>query len=72
MQSSFSKSHSILFENIEPGSYSISIVGDENINNRWDPFSPFDYSGPEKRFVLGRTIKVKANWEHEVDFKISE
>ena len=71
-QTSFSKSHSILFENIEPGSYSISIVGDENKNNRWDPFNPFDYSGPEKRFVLGRAIKVKANWEHEVDFKIIE
>lgn len=72
MQTSLSKSQSLLFENLEPGNYSISIVEDKNKNNRWDPFNPYDYSGPEKRFTLGRTIKVKANWEHEVDFKVSE
>ena len=66
----FSDSNSILFQDLEPGSYTLSIVEDINKNKRWDSFSPFDYSGPEQRFTLEKTIKVKANWEHEVEFKI--
>ncbi len=66
----FSDSNSILFQDLEPGSYTLSIVEDINKNKRWDSFSPFDYSGPEQRFTLEKTIKVKANWEHEVEFKV--
>lgn len=66
----FSDSNSILFQDLEPGSYTLSIVEDINKNKRWDSFNPFDYSGPEQRFTLEKTIKVKANWEHEVEFKV--
>ena len=66
----FSDSNSILFQDLEPGSYTLSIVEDINKNKRWDSFSPFDYSGPEQRFTLEKRIKVKANWEHEVEFKV--
>ena len=71
-QTDFHKSGIVSFVNLKPGNYDINIVEDNNNNSRWDPFNPKDYTGPEKRFIYNRKIKVKANWEHEVDFKITE
>jgi uncharacterized protein (DUF2141 family) len=71
-QTNFHKSAIVSFVNLKPGNYDINIVEDNNNNSKWDPFNPKDYTSPEKRFIYNRTIKVKANWEHEVDFKITE
>jgi uncharacterized protein (DUF2141 family) len=71
-QTDFHKSAIVSFVNLKPGNYDINIVEDNNNNSKWDPFNPKDYTSPEKRFIYNRTIKVKANWEHEVDFKITE
>ena len=72
LQTDFVQSDLVSFANLKPGKYEVRVVKDENKNNRWDAFNPEDYSGPEKRFIYNRTIKVKANWEHEVDFEIIE
>ena len=72
IQTSFIQSETVYFEHLPPGSYSLNIVGDKNKNDRWDPFNPDDYTGPEKRFVYERPVKIKANWEHEIDFIINE
>ncbi|MDB3905077.1 Ig-like domain-containing protein [Crocinitomicaceae bacterium] len=72
VQTGFSKSEPVSFVNLKPGNYDFNIVEDKNKNSRWDPFNPKDYTGPEKRYIYNRTIKVKANWEHEVDFIITE
>ena len=48
-----------------------NIVGDKNKNDKWDPFDPILFIGPEKRFEYGKPIKIKANWEHEIDFVIN-
>ena len=61
----------IRFDQLIPGNYTLNIVGDENKNNKWDPFDPILYNGPEKRFEYGKLVKIKANWEHEIDFIIS-
>ncbi|MDO7609427.1 MAG: DUF2141 domain-containing protein, partial [Crocinitomicaceae bacterium] len=72
LQTDFVQSEVVSFANLKPGNYELSVVKDENKNDRWDAFNPEDYSGPEKRFIYNKTIKVKANWEHEVDFEIIE
>ena len=55
-----------------PGTYTISVVGDTNKNDKWDPFDPVDFSGPEGRYVHAKQVRIKANWEHQIDFRISE
>jgi uncharacterized protein (DUF2141 family) len=64
-------SETLLFDQLSPGSYTLNIVGDENKNDKWDPFDPILFIGPEKRFEYGKPIKIKANWEHEIDFVIN-
>ena len=64
-------SETLVFDQLIPGSYTLSIVGDKNKNDKWDPFDPILFKGPEKRFEYGKPIKIKANWEHDIDFVIN-
>ncbi len=64
-------SQTLVFDQLIPGSYTLNIVGDKNKNDKWDPFDPILFTGPEKRFEYGKSIKIKANWEHDIDFVIS-
>ena len=66
-----SYSQTLVFDQLIPGSYTLNIVGDKNKNDKWDPFDPILFTGPEKRFEYGKSIKIKANWEHDIDFVIS-
>ena len=72
LQTSLSHSELISFKNVLPGSYSLTLVEDKNQNDKWDPFNPNDYSTPENRYMYKKPVKIKANWEHEIVFKIAD
>jgi len=69
-QTSLSKSEHISFKNLLPGTYTIALVDDTNQNDKWDPFNPIDFAVPENRYMYKKPVIIKANWEHEVVFKI--
>ena len=57
------------FVNIEPGSYSIRVLIDEDNNGSWDPGNVLSKSLPEKVSIFfhpnvkTEVIKLRANWE---------
>ncbi|MDG1349840.1 MAG: Ig-like domain-containing protein [Crocinitomicaceae bacterium] len=62
----------VSFNELIPGDYDVFIVEDKNNNGIWDPFDPETYTAPEKRFSLGRKVRVKANFEHEIEIRTPE
>ena len=56
---------SILFEELEPDSYSFRIVEESIINGVWDTGDLESYTQPETIYYYSKPIKVRANWEVE-------
>jgi len=72
IQTSLSNSELISFKNLLPGTYSLTLVDDKNMNDEWDPFNPNDYTAPENRYMYIKPVNIKANWEYEIVFKIAD
>ena len=72
LQTSLEQSEKVSFTSLLPGSYSIYIVEDRNDNGKWDAFDPLTFSFPEKRISYPRKVRVKANFEHDIEFVIQE
>ena len=53
------------FRNIEPGSYRVRVLVDENNNGKWDKGDPEMKQAPEKVYFYPQVIDVRANWERE-------
>ena len=64
----FSQSTTIL-NNMEAASYSIVGYVDENNNGKWDIGSLHEGIQPEKRLFFPNEIKVRANWDIEVELE---
>ena len=58
------------FKNLTPGSYALRWLGDPNGNGRWDDVSLERWELPEPARVMQITIKVKADWSHEVSWQV--
>jgi hypothetical protein len=56
-------------EMLEPGEYSFRIVIDKNKNFKWDEGSIFDEIQAEKVLHFKEKVKIRANWETEVEFE---
>ncbi|MDX5419179.1 MAG: Ig-like domain-containing protein [Hymenobacteraceae bacterium] len=53
------------FRNIEPATYQIRVLVDENNNGTWDAGDPKLEREPEKVYFYPKPIEVRANWELE-------
>lgn len=60
------------FKNLTPGSYSLRWLGDPNSNGVWDGVSLKEWRLPEPVSLMPTTIKVKADWSHEISWDIYE
>jgi hypothetical protein len=58
-------------EYLEPGEYTFRLIIDENYNNKWDVGSVFDKIQPEKIMLFSEKVKIRANWETEVEFEFN-
>jgi uncharacterized protein (DUF2141 family) len=50
------------FKNIEPGTYRIRVLIDENNNGKWDKGDPEFKTAPEKVYIYPKTFDVRADW----------
>ena len=61
----FTKTEKIIFENINPGTYSLRIIYDLNNNQIWDTGDIFNYKKPEY-IKLFNAIEIRNNWDKEL------
>ncbi len=60
------------FSNLEPGNYVVRVIFDDNGNGKWDTGSYLKKLQPERISYYPDVIEVRANWELEQNFIISE
>lgn len=60
------------FNNLEPGKYMIRVIFDDNGNGVWDTGSYLKKLQPEKVSYYPDVIDVRANWELEQTFTITD
>ncbi len=57
---------------LETGTYTIFVIKDENKNGEWDTGNYDEKLQAERVFNARNTIQVKANWDSEVEVKVSD
>ena len=67
-----SESRLFEFNNLDPAKYIIRVIFDENGNGKWDTGNYLQKIQPEKVSYYPDVIDVRANWELEQNFIISE
>lgn len=60
-----------VFKNLEPNKYGIRVIFDENQNGKWDTGSYLKKIQPERISYFPDIIDIRANWEMEQTFIIS-
>ena len=60
------------FPNLQPGSYTLRLIEDENGNRQWDTGSYLQRRQPENVIYYPQPIEIRANWELEQTFTIPE
>ncbi|WP_162054178.1 Ig-like domain-containing domain [Pontibacter pamirensis] len=56
---------SFRFRNIEPGTYRLRVLVDENNNGIWEKGDPNFETAPEKVYVLPEVLEIRAGWERD-------
>jgi hypothetical protein len=59
------------FSNIEPGKYLIRVIFDGNGNQKWDTGNYLQKIQPERVVYYPNPVEVRANWEMEQTFTLS-
>lgn len=60
------------FSNLDPGNYGVRIIFDTNGNNKWDTGNYLQKIQPETIKYYPNDIEIRANWEKNETFVISE
>lgn len=60
------------FERLEPGSYRLRLIVDQNGNKRWDTGNYTAGEQPEKVIYMTDPIDLKAGWDSEVTWKMAK
>ncbi len=56
-----------IIENVEPGTYELKIIVDDNKNNAWDPGNHITKKQPEKVYIYKELINIRESWSFELD-----
>lgn len=70
LEKSFSGNEKLSFEGLEPKSYGLRIINDENNNGKWDTGNYLEKKQPEKIILYQQKINVRSNWDVEVDWEV--
>lgn len=65
------KETSVFFEAIKPSLYTVRIYYDENKNKEWDTGNLLEKRQPELLFYMPGKIDVRANWDVDQEFELT-
>lgn len=60
------------FEFLKPGQYNLRIIFDDDNNKKWTTGNYLNNKQPEKVLYFKSEIKVRANWDLELDFNVDD
>jgi len=60
----------IIFDYLAPGNYTLKMIDDDNRNGIWDTGQYLNKIQPEGITIYPETIATKANWAHEITWKL--
>src|SRR5699024_10544406 len=60
------------FSFVEPGTYYVSVIYDENANGKWDTGNYLEKRQPERAIHMAKPLEVRKNWEISQTFILSE
>jgi hypothetical protein len=66
------ESKQLEFLNLAPGRYSLKAIYDRNRNGRWDTGDYLRGIQPERVFIFSKEMEIRANWDFEENWSISE
>lgn len=61
----------VQFSNLEPGSYSLRLIVDENGNKQWDTGKFLEDKQPERVLYMTEAIELKPGWDSEITWKMT-
>jgi len=61
------ESGKLTLQNLDPGEYQFRVITDSNKNGQWDPGALSKDLQPEKVHLFSELVKVRANWDVEVE-----
>lgn len=62
----------VVFNSLEPGSYSLRLILDENDNKQWDTGNFMEKKLPERVLYLTEPIELKPGWDSEITWKVTK
>lgn len=60
------------FANLQPSSYKVQVIVDNDGNGKWTPGNYFTKRQPEAVLYLGKTLVLRANWDIEETISVAE
>lgn len=60
------------FSFVEPGTYYVRVIYDENENGKWDTGNYLEKRQPERIIYMAKPLEVRKNWEISQTFILSE
>jgi len=67
-----SKNGTVIFDYLQPNEYIFKVIIDKNNNKKWDTGNYFNKLQPEEVLYRKEKIKVRSNWDVEVNFNIKK
>ncbi|MEP7168151.1 MAG: Ig-like domain-containing protein [Bacteroidota bacterium] len=71
-EKSFTSAGDINFEFLNPGTYRVKIIYDDNKNNRWDTGNYLKKTQPEKVIYYKDKLTIRANWDLEQEWDLKK
>jgi len=62
----------VLIEDLSPGSYTVTLIIDENGNQQWDTGDYIEKRQPEQILVYETEIETRANWDVDIQINLDE
>ncbi|MEN9988006.1 MAG: hypothetical protein RLZZ585_1045 [Bacteroidota bacterium] len=66
----FNEIDKINLPDLVPGEYTFKVIFDRNKNGKWDPILPNTKTLAEEVLLFNTPVKIRANWEVEVNFDL--
>jgi len=72
LRNNYEETNTTSFRNLKAGQYGLKIIFDKNQNKKWDTGKFADQLQAESCIILEEKIDIRANWDKEIDWVITQ